>query len=205
MCRACAPYNGEKRQAKTAAAEERAARAARVAAQRRAPPQCCTECHARTEFVFALSNCWLCEACERSNPSKYGVVELKVACAMHALSERDLASLRSVVIDRKKPGGGSAGKTGGPRLFLRSDVEACAASRHQHQGEAAAHQRKAKADWKANSFKTDAQGKTHKWKAMNSPTYHMKQSAAKHRPVDLSDAAACVALSALRRVGFQSE
>ena len=80
MCRACAPYNGEKRQAKTAAAEERA-----------------------------------------------------------------------VVIDRKKPGGGSAGKTGGPRLFLRSDVEACAASRHQHQGEAAAHQRKAKADWKANT------------------------------------------------------
>lgn len=141
--------------------------------------------------------------CAHSNPSKYGVVNLQLACSMHALRERDLANVRSVVL-----GGGSTGvgrrKCGAPRLFLRSDVEACASRVHRQSSsrQVAAHQRAAAAEWKANSFKKVKGGKTQKWKAWNSPTYHMQQCAAKHRPTDAPEAAACVGLSGLRFVGF---
>jgi hypothetical protein len=123
---------------------------------------------------------------------------------MHALTERDLAGLRSMVVGKPRNGR----KPCGPRLFLRSDIEACAAMVHHRQsrgGEAAAHQRVAASEWKANSFKEDAKGngKTHKWKAWNSPTYHMQQSAAKHCSHITDRDAACVGLSGLNFVGFE--
>ena len=157
--------------------------------------------------MFKLrGNCRLCERCERSNPAKYGVVELGLACTMHALSERDLDHVPSVVIGSSNTG--RRQKRSGPRLFLRSDVEACAARVHKDRpgGEAAAHHQMAAATWKTNSFKPDARnsGKTHKWKAWNSPTFHQQQSFAKHHCADASeDAAACVGLSALSYAGFE--
>ena len=46
-------------------------------------------------------------------------------------------------------------------------------------------------------------GKTHKWKAWNSPTFHQQQAFSKHLPADASeDALACVALSALTFAGY---
>ena len=148
----------------------------------------------------------LCERCERSNPAKYGVVELRLACSMYALAEQDLAGVDSVVIGANIAG--RRRKESGPRVFLRSDVEACAARVHQGRpgGEAAAHHQVAAAAWKKNSFKPDARDnrKTHKWKAWNSPTFHQQQSFAKHLPVDASDdVAACVGLSGLTYAGYE--
>eukprot|EP01051_Picozoa_sp_SAG22_P019540 SAG22_NODE_3643_length_1597_cov_4.369826_1_plen_74_part_10 len=60
---------------------------------------------------------------ERTHSQKYGVIDARTACRMHALDERALAGLRVV-------GGGRRAhkrQPGGARLFLRKDVEACAA------------------------------------------------------------------------------
>lgn len=164
-------------------------------------------CIGRTPYVFKLrGSCRLCERCERSDPAKYGVVQLDLACTMHALSERDLDGIASVVIGDTTRG--RRCNQSRQTLFLRSDVEACAARVHRGRpgGEAAAHHRAAAAAWKTNSFKPDSRhnGKTHKWKAWNSPTFHQQQSFAKHHSADTTeDAAACVGLSALTYVGFE--
>ena len=161
----------------------------------------------RTPYVFKLhGGCRLCERCERSNPAKYGVVELSLACTMHALSERDLDGIASYVVGNTNAGRHQ--KQSGPRLLLRSDVEACAVRVHRGRqgGEAAAHHRAAAAAWRKNSFKPDARnnGKTHKWKAsMKGPTFHAQELFRKRQHVDTSqDAAACVGLSALTFVGY---
>ena len=198
------------RQAKAAGGtrERGAATGANRPHQERAPPPalCCVECHTRTPFVFTLLGCRLCEACERTHPDKYGVVEMELACRIHALTEPDLRGLRSVVLSvdtkrRQRPNGKG---NGGPRLFLRSEVEACVARIPEHsRGQVAErHQRVASAEWRENSFKKGAKGKTHKWKAWNSPTHHMQRSAAKHVPMDMAGASSCVGLSALKHVGF---
>jgi len=126
---------------------------------------------------------------------------------MHALSERDLDGVASYMVGNNKAGRHQ--KESGPRLLLRSDVEACAVRVHRGRqgGEAAAHHRAAAAAWRENSFKPDARknGKTHKWKAsMKGPTFHAQERFKKHQHVDASqDAAACVGLSALTFVGFE--
>jgi hypothetical protein len=133
-------------------------------------------------------------------------VELSIACTMHALSERDLDGVASYTVHTNA---GRHQKQSGPRLLLRSDVEACAVRVHRGRpgGEAGAHHRAAAAAWKTNSFKPDARNnsKTHKWKpSMKGPTFHAQQLFAKHQHVHASqDAAACVGLSALTFVGFE--
>jgi hypothetical protein len=99
------------------------------------------------------------------------VVDLRLACTMHALTERDLAGVSSVVVG---PPGRNGKKPTGPRLFLRSDVEACAARVHgdaRGGGEAAAHKRAAAAAWKANSFKADPRGNGAP--RLVSPSFHL--------------------------------
>lgn len=155
------------------------------------PPslESCVECHARTPFVFKLMSCRLCEHCERTCPSKYGVVDVNTACATYGLTDGDLSRLQST--------GGK--RSGTPQVFLRRDVEACAANmdtKTKQRGAAAA-------EWRDNSFRPDARGggKTHKWKEWNSATFQMQKAVAKHQPVD-DGASLCVDLSGLVYVGL---
>ena len=108
---------------------------------------------------------------QRALPSPIGTV--------HALSEADLASTRCFEPRR--------GERSEPR-FLRTDVEALAARVHGDTvasnggGEAAAQQRAAAVAWRENSFSVDARtGKTRKWKAWNSATFHKQQSLRKQQ------------------------
>jgi len=152
------------------------------------PPDACTECHQRTPHQFALIGCRLCQTCERGNPGKYGMVDVHVASTIYGLTDQQLNQLRDT--------GGK--RHGTPRLFLRSDVEACGAG-----DEAVERRRNAAAEWKANSFRQDARnrGKTYKWKEWNKATFHMQSAACKQQLLP-DGASACVEASGLVYVGL---
>ena len=160
--------------------------AAEAAARPKAPPETCVDCRTRTKYVFELMACRLCESCERSHPRKYGLVDLATAQGLYGLTEQDLNALNS-----------TGGKRLKSRVFLRSDVEARAASMDTQ-----THRRAAAEEWKANSFRPDARGngKTHKWKEWNSHTYQMQKSMEKQHPLD--GGSTCVDLSGLVCVGL---
>ena len=128
-------------------------------------PGCCVECGARSDYRFPLLDARLCEGCERL--PHYALVTARLATAVHALREGDLRGLRSQDV-------------GGRTCYLRSDVEALAATR----ATAAAKRRDASDEWRRNTFKTDGAGKTHKWKDLNTATFQKQKANAKHRGLD---------------------
>eukprot|EP01063_Lacrimia_lanifica_P022269 TRINITY_DN29913_c0_g1_i1.p2 TRINITY_DN29913_c0_g1~~TRINITY_DN29913_c0_g1_i1.p2 ORF type:complete len:254 (+),score=74.17 TRINITY_DN29913_c0_g1_i1:111-872(+) len=123
----------------------------------------CVECGKDTPFVFILLGCRLCERCEKRG-GRYTLVPFPLAKSIHGLQDRDLHALN---------GHGE----GISRVFLRADVEACAARAHQTaEKEVAALRAAAKKAWRAESFATDHKGHTHKWKQWNTHTYQQTQA-----------------------------
>lgn len=143
---------------------------------------CCVECGLASPYVFQLLDVRLCQRCERL--PRYGLVSSALAVDAHALDESDLRSLPSMKIH-------------GKRCFLRSQVEALASTT----ATAARKRRDSAKEWRAQSFKTDAHGKTHKWKDLNTATFQKQRSNHKNRGghLDADVASECMDLSGLVR------
>lgn len=85
-------------------------------AYKRQKAELCTCCQKRTKYLFAITGCRLCEACEHANPHRYSLVTACEATEHYGLSAVNLLNLKGPL------------KKLGTSFYLRCEVAQAAAA-----------------------------------------------------------------------------
>jgi len=185
--------------------------------------KCCVECQQPTPFVFGIAGVSgarggagttgelprLCQRCERQNPRKYQLLTVEFAASLYAVGQAEVRSQCTSCCRLSAPGSSGSSARSGPEVVLQAEAErlfsggSCA---DRADGSLASRKQATSAEeWRANSFRTDHKGKTHKWKEWNSGTFQRKKQIAKDGSFGLPNEqdlfAAMFELSGLKHVG----